>query len=181
MSSLHSHLSTAEITRAVFDPFPFDGTLVQEYVDMLPAVHHRDRRWERRRWEDPWKPHLVFHRLSVWHPPPELARQVMCFVLECWAECPCTTSALFFIPRTVPSFWRGICRSLIELPTIFPHKRPLRVPPVIDIPGLVLYLPPHVRSLPRCDRLDRAPYPDQARWHREQAPHMRGLSSGPIE
>jgi hypothetical protein len=45
----------------------------------------------------------VFDRLTVWFPPPEIARQVLTFVFECWAEKPLTTSGLFFIPqRSVP-------------------------------------------------------------------------------
>ena len=175
MSALHSHLASSEITTAIFAPFPFDGALVQEYVDMLPLIHHPTRRWRRGWWDQKWNPQHVFHGLTVWHPPPELARQLIIFVLECWAECPLTTSALFFIPRTVPSFWRGFCKAFIELPTLFPHQRPLRVPPKINIPSIVLYLPPHVRMLPSRDRLDRSPSSSQERWHRNAAAHLRGL------
>jgi hypothetical protein len=102
---------------------------------------------------------MIFDWLLVWFPPPEVARQIISFVLETWVKKPVTTSALFFIPQTVPAFWRGLSRHLVELDTIFPHLVTLRLPPLLPIPIIVLYLPAHQHSLPTRDRLAFAPLP----------------------
>jgi hypothetical protein len=175
MTALQGLTDTRRLTQAVFDPLPFDPYLVQEYVNLLPAVHHSSREWLYCDWSQCWDPTSLFDTLSVWCPPPEIARQLISYVLETWVEKPLTTSALFFVPRTVPAFWRGLSRHLLELPTIFPHKTPLRLPPLLPIPVLVLYLPPYQRSLPTHDRLARTTPPARAKWHREQAALLRGL------
>jgi hypothetical protein len=180
ISPLQGLMDPRRITQAVFDPLPFDACLVQYYVDQLPLIHHLDRDWKYCRWQCTWEAHRVFDRLTVWFPPPELARQVLTFVLECWAEQPLTTSGLFFIPRTVPAFWRGVSRHLVELPTLFPHETTLPFPPILPIPVIVLYLPPHQRSLSTKDRLARVTVPPNTRWHREQAALLRGLPSLPV-
>ena len=101
-------------------------------------------------------------------------------MLEAWAERPLTTSCLFFIPRTVPAFWWGLSRYLVELPTLYPHLTPLPIPPKVPIPIVVLYLPPHERLLSSKDRLDITPVPANALWHRQQAALLRGLPGKPI-
>jgi hypothetical protein len=180
MTALEGLSDTCRLTQAVFDPLPFDPYLVQEYVNLLPAIHHPDRAWLHCDWAQPWQPTSLFDKLLVWCPPPELAHQVISFVLETWVEKPLTTFALFFVPRTVPAFWRGLSRHILELPTIFPHKTPLRLPPLLPIPILVLYLHPHQRSLPTHDRLARTTPPAKAKWHRQQAALLRGLPPQPI-
>ena len=116
-----------------------------------------------------------FDRLTVWFPPPELARQLLSFLLETWVERPLTTSALIFVPRVVAAFWFGLSRHLIELPTIYPHVQPLRFAPVLPIPVVVLYLPPFVCSLSPPHRMERPTLPSDHQWHRQQAAQMRGL------
>ena len=125
-----------------------------------------------------WQALSCFGRLSVWFPLPKVARQVLSFIMETWCEVPLTTSALLFIPRTVPSFWQGISRHLIKLPTIYPHTTPLLHPRLLPIPIVVLYLPPHVRSLSTKNRLDQPPGPAGYHWHRQQAATMRRLPPG---
>jgi hypothetical protein len=181
ISPLQGLMDPRRITQAVFDPLPFDAALTQFYVNQLPLIHHADRAWCYCNWQRTWDAHRVFDRLTVWFPPPELARQVLTFVLECWAEKPLTTSGLFFIPRTVPAFWRGLSRHLIELPTLLPHEVSLPFPPILPIPVIVLYLPPHQRSLSTKDRLARVATPPNTRWHREQAALLRGLSPVPVD
>ena len=101
-------------------------------------------------------------------------------MLETWAERPLTSSSLFFIPPTVLAFWWGLSCHLIELPTIYPHLTPLQYPPMLPIPIIVLYLPPHQRSLSTKDRLAQAAVPANALWHWQQAALLRGLSPKPI-
>jgi hypothetical protein len=181
ISPLQGLMDPRRITQAVFDPLPFDACLTQYYVDQLPAMHHMDRAWTYCLWNCMWDARRVFDRLTVWFPPPELARQVLTFVLESWAERPLTTSGLFFIPRTVPAFWRGISRHLVELPTLFPHETKLPFPPILPIPVIVLYLPPHQRSLSTKDRLARVAVPANTKWHREQAALLRGMPPLPVD
>jgi hypothetical protein len=45
MSALQGLIDTRRLTQAVFDPLPFDPYLVQEYVNLLPAMHHQSRAW----------------------------------------------------------------------------------------------------------------------------------------
>jgi hypothetical protein len=124
-------------------------------------------------WNTPWDARVCFDRLSVWFPPPELARQVLIFMLETWAEKPLTSSSLFFIPRAVPAFWWGLSRHLIELPTVCPHLTPLQCPSMIPVPIVVLHLPPHQRPLCTEDGLACSAVPANAFWHRQQAALLR--------
>jgi hypothetical protein len=102
MSALHLLADQHTLTRAIFDPLLPCSCLVNKVLsDFLGPCQ-----WFRN-WEDQWDGRSVFGRLTVWFPPLEIARQVITFVLESWVECPRNTSALFFIPRTVPAFWFG--------------------------------------------------------------------------
>jgi hypothetical protein len=169
-SPLHHPTDQRSLTRAVFDPLPPDMELAHRYVSERglpgpPMLHH---------WECHWGPALFDH-LSVWFPPPELARAVLIGILEAWVERPLTTSALVFVPRTVMDQWSGLSRHIRELDTIFPHKTPLRFPPRLPIPIIVLYLAPHSRVLPPTPRLDTSPKPTGFRWHDREAERMRRL------
>ena len=68
-------------------------------------------------------------------------------MLETWAERPLTSSSLFFIPCTLPAFWWGLSHHIVELETIYPQLTLLRYQPLLPIPIVVLYLPPHTRTL----------------------------------
>jgi hypothetical protein len=171
MSALQGLEDSGRLTQAVFEPLQFDPLLVESYISeygLAPQYVYCD-------WKTTWNARICFDQLSVWFPPPELARQVLIFMLETWAERPLTSSSLFFIPRTVPAFWWGLSRHLIELSTIYPHLTPLRYPPLLPIPVVVLYLPPHQRCLSIKDRLAPSAVPANAFWHRQQAALLRGL------
>ena len=127
-------------------------------------------------WDGPWDAGTIIDRCTVWFPPPEMARQCISLALEAYIERPLTTSALFVVPRVVQAFWWGLSKCLHELPTIFPHKTPLRIPPRVPIPVIVLYLPPHERVLPPLsNRLERIPRSRAERWHLDQAAFVRRL------
>ena len=172
ISSCQGLAAEDRITRAIFDPLPFDRHLVEQYA---PQLDPQDRSWSYYHWDQPWNTQDCLNRLTVWFPPPELARQVLSFVLNTWIEAPLHTSGLFFIPRVVESTWRGMSRYLKELDLIFPHKQTLYSPPTLPIPIVVLYLPPHHRSLAPPRHLERPTDPPFAHWHRKQATYMRGL------
>lgn len=172
ISALHKSLPEDRLLQSIFDPVTFDPTLVWE---VLPHTSQSFNHWQYYDWNQEWfAPHCM-DTLTVWCPPPELARQALTFILETWCERPYTTSALFFVPRVVPSFWWGLSRYLIELPVIRPHTRKMRFPPLLPIPITVLYLPPHTLQLPPPPRLDSAPDTPLIRRHRQQAERMRRL------
>jgi hypothetical protein len=177
MSALQGLQDSHELTQAVFDPLCFDPLLVKSYVSRFCLAD----KYMYCDWNSVWDARDYFHRLTVWFPPPEIARQVITFMLESWYDCPLTTSSLFFVPRTVPAFWWGLSRHLVELPSIYPHLTPLWYQPRLPIPIVVLYLPPHKRSLPTKDRLARPPMAGNAFWHRQQAALMGGLSPKPVD
>lgn len=174
LSSLHDLMDGERLTRAIFDPLPFDPAIVWE---VMPQLSHPCVEWVHYGWNQEWQASALFDRLTVWFPPPEIARQAISFFLNTWVERPHTTSSLWFIPRTLEGAWRGLSRYVQELHTIFPLQTPLRFPPVLPIPIVVLYIAPHQRSLPTDidRRLERPPDPTGSRWHREQAALMRGL------
>jgi hypothetical protein len=177
MSALQGLQDSQELTQAVFDPLCFDPLLVDSYVSRFCLA----TQYTYCHWDSVWDARDYFHKLTVWFPPPEIAHQVITFMLESWSECPLTTSSLFFVPRTVPAFWWGLSRHLAELPSLYPHLTPLRYQPRLPIPIVVLYLPPHERSLPTKDRLARPPLAANTFWHRQQAALMRGLPPKPVE
>ncbi len=167
---------------AIFSPTPFDPRIVETYLSVHVRAYHQEvrtpmpnqfPRWHGRRWDTPWDAEGCFNRMTIWFPPPEVARAVISFILNCQVEVPLTTSALFFIPRVLAATWRGLSRKLVELQPIDPITADLAFPPTLPIPVTVLYLPEHTRRTPTRNRLDRPPVPRGARWHQEQADQMR--------
>jgi hypothetical protein len=149
------------LMRAVFEPVSFDPALVWQFLERLPWLGLRQplQGWDYRDWAAPWSAASCFDTCTAWFPPPEVARQVITFALETWSERPLTTSFLFFVPRIVPAFWYGLSRHIHEIGVIYPHKTPLRYPGLLNIPVIVLYIAPHLRSLPTKDRLVQTPLP----------------------
>ena len=182
MTPLQQSIPREVLMPAIFAPMAFHPQVVEEYVRMhiphyihdqgweLPEDHPR---WHGRRWDAPWEAEECFNRLTVWFPPPEVARGTITFILNCRVEVPLATSALFFIPRILPAAWRGLNRALVELPPIDPRTADLSSLPVLPIPITVLYLPGHRRRPPSRNKLDKAPAPWEARWHQQQANELR--------
>jgi hypothetical protein len=177
MSALHSLRDEARLLQAIFDPVTFDPSLVWE---ALPSTTHRSHPWTHKSWNGPWTPTECLNRLTVWCPPPEMARQLLSFLLNTWVERPYTTSALLFIPRTAIGMWHGLSRYVHEIGTIFPHQRTMRFPPLLPIPIIVLYIGPHHCTLSSKNRLERTPISAHERWHRGEAARMRGLPTRPL-
>ncbi|CAJ1936812.1 unnamed protein product [Cylindrotheca closterium] len=168
MSALQDIMDSDRLTQAIFDPVPFDMALVWTH---LPQMAHLT--WYRS-WNQPWTASLCLHQTTAWCPPPELARQLLTFLLNSWVECPFTASALLFVPRVVEASWRHMSRYVYKLDTIYPHKTNLRFPPLLPIPIVVLYIAPHTLSLNPNSRLDKTPTAAPF-WHAAQATLMRGL------
>lgn len=166
-----------KLTAAVFAPLTPDDSLVRHYITTfgLPSVYFLQD------WDSEWLATRFLDNFTVWFPPPELARQAIVFTLSAWVQRPRTSSALFFVPRVVPGFWFGLSRHIKELPYFQPRDFPLTSQPVLPIPVIVLYIAPHVPAIPsKHSRLDRTPAALGARWHRQQAEHLRGLPSIPL-
>jgi hypothetical protein len=177
-SKLHESLSQQEITGSVFAPLSFDSQLVNRIV----LTFDLPRQWTYIPWNGPWRPEALFNRFTIWFPPPEIARQVIIFVLETWVERPLTTSALFIVPRTLSHAWTGLSQHLDELGTWKPQDCDLTNPPLLPIPFVVLCLNTYTRVLPLDNRgVDSTPFPPERRWHRQQAADMRGLQPRPLQ
>jgi hypothetical protein len=165
------------ITIAVFEPLIPDDGLICHYI----STHGLPSDFVLQDWNSEWLATPLLGTFSVWFPPPELARQAIIFMLSAWVQRPRTTSALFFVPRIVPGFWFGLSRHVRELPGFKPRDFPLAQQPVLPIPVIVLYIAPHVPSIPaKHFRLDRPPSARGAQWHRQQAELLRGLPSVPL-
>ena len=173
-SPLHQPVDHTPLNAAVFAPLTPDGALVSGYVDHYSL----DPTWHIHSYEQYWGSTLFDH-LSVVFPPPELARTCLINLLEAWAERPTTTSGLLFVPHILSGCWAGLSRHITELDVLWPKTWNLFHPPVLPIPIIVLYLPPHVRSVPIHRGLDEFPAPRGARSHEMLADQMRGLSSNP--
>jgi hypothetical protein len=111
-------------------------------------------------------------------PPPELARQAIILTLELWVESPLDTSAVFVVPRSLSGSWQYLSRHVVEVFTFFPCELICLPPPLLQISIVILYLAPHIRSLPvSSNELMDTHSPAELRWHRRQAEEMRGLSA----
>jgi hypothetical protein len=172
MSALHSLMDEARLLQAIFDPVSFDPCLVWEF---LPSSSHRAQSWIHKSWNGPWDPKACLNQLTVWCPPPEMARQLLSFLLNTWVERPYTTSALLFVPRTVIGMWHGLSCYVHKIGTISPHKRQMQFPPILPIPIIVLHIGTHQRTLSMKNRLQRTSISAHERWHRSEATRMRGL------
>ena len=188
LSPLHDTLPRHQLLEGVFAPLRPDSALVQHYITSHVLDFHRHHRrpfpsylrnWKLAHWSSTWHDIPVMGHFTVWFPPPEVARQLIYFLLYRFVEAPLTTSTLLFVPRVIPGFWQNLSKYIFELPTFYPHLSDLSHPPLLSIPITVLYLPAHVRSLPVKNRLDRAPPPHRAKWHRQQAEALRWVSFVP--
>jgi hypothetical protein len=119
-----------------------------------------------------WTVHDVIGRSTMWAPSPEWANQLINAVVESWIEQPWTTEAYFLVPRIFQRRWGRVTKHIIELDVIEPQLIPGGGDG--DIPIVLLHLPCFVCLLPP-PRLDRTPKPHVAKWHVEQAEHVRGL------
>ena len=92
-----------EITQHIFAPAPINPDLID---NILHTVHIST--WSLCTWDNHWKLEDITDQTTIWHPPPEIVRQIIYAVLEKWCEKPLTTSALFIVPQVIPAFWWSI-------------------------------------------------------------------------
>lgn len=173
VSPFHDTPTQQELQVSVFAPLHYDPSLVAH----LTSCFSLPTRWSYFDWNQVWRANDLLDRHTVWFPPPEIARQALIFMLETWVERPWTTSALFVIPRTLAGSWIGLSKHLTQLCLLSDTDWHFNPPRLLPVPVIVLSLAPFVRRLtpPNPDRLDSAPLPKDAQWHRQQAAHVRGL------
>ena len=177
-TELHPQVDQTHLTASVFAPLAVDC----DVVEMLLARHSLTGPW---RWQEWTSAHQVYeglHQFSVWVPPPEGACQCIIWALEMWCESPLDTSALFVVPRTIPGAWQHLSKYVVELETLDPSELPLTRQPYLPIPVVVLYLGPHVRSLPLDSENPGVVEPAQPtgyRWHKEQVAALHRLWAAP--
>jgi hypothetical protein len=170
--SAFQHLADqGKLTASIFAPLEPDPTLIADIV----YRHGLQADWMICDWSQSWPSYKLFNRLSVWFPPPEIARKLITYLLKTWSEVPWSTSMLLFVPRVMSGFWFGLSKHIVELEIIDPRFYPLALPPALPIPLVVLYIPAHMRSLPTRDRLAWIPSPFGSHWHKQQATLMREL------
>jgi hypothetical protein len=154
ISHMHERLDTAQLLAEIFAPVPFAPNVQQRALNQTglpyePCFH--------RCWEKQWDAQAVFDRLTIWTPPPEVAPQLIFFLLQCPVEKPLTTAALIVIPWILQKRWsRGSKHVFLKMGLYQRATVPLAHHSFLSIPIVLLWIPCHIRSLPPL-RLDPAP------------------------
>jgi hypothetical protein len=148
---LHAHIDPQQITMDVFAGVAGVPSLlpwIRDRLDLSPGVKLTLR------------PHgayptalRVLHQHSVWCPPPETTRQLLCSLLLLWTESPWTTSFTIVVPRILMRQWYLQSWSTVYGPfayTSLPDdaRHPLR------IPVMIIHTAAHVRCLPKPPRMN---------------------------
>ena len=170
--------TNAVVMSEVFAPVPHSNALrlwVRDQLDLPPGQPLSCRPWRRLTCTDG---HL--HRLTLWLPPPEMARTLISRLLTHWVESPWDAGMAILLPRILQRQWSslsrhvqevGLCRDITVLP--FPPD----ATPVLAIPLILLCIAPHHRSLPTLseNRVGTSADASVVRWHRQQADKLRRL------
>jgi hypothetical protein len=162
---------TARLLVEIFAPVPFAPDVQQWALNQagLPYELCFHRCWERQ-----WDAQAVFDRLTIWTPPPEVAPQLIFFLLQCHVVKPLTTAALIVIPRILQKRWSPASKHMFEVGVYQRATVPLAHHSFLSIPIVLLLIPYHICSLPTL-RLDPAPQTALRQFHRQQAGFMRGV------
>jgi hypothetical protein len=112
--------------------------------------------------------------MTIWCPPPEIAAQLLYFLLQCYVERPLTTSAFVLIPRVLQRRWSRPSRYVVEVGDYQRHLVPFVHRDLLTIPVVLLLIPFHVR-VPSPRRLDKTPQTALRFYHRQQAALVRGV------
>jgi hypothetical protein len=170
-SPLHDRPSQLTILSEIFSPVPFSPDVQQWALNQVGLPFHPCRYMA---WSEVWDPSLVFDRLTVWTPPPEVASQLLYFLLQCHVEKPLTTAMIVILPRVLQRRWSRASRHVREIGVYQRHEVPFVFHSYLTIPVVILFIPFHVPMLPE-PRLDPAPPTASQRLHRQHATLMRGV------
>jgi hypothetical protein len=178
ISPLHSHIDPQQITMDVFAGVPGRPSLFPWIRERLEIPSHA-KLTLRSHCQHPTVLQ-VLHQHTVWCPPPETARQLLCSLMLLWTEAPWTTSFTLVVPRILVRQWSRISKAA-EVMGPFSHASlPLDARHPLRVPVMLIHTAAHVRCLPNPisrNRLDASALPRDAQWHREQAELLRGLQS----
>jgi hypothetical protein len=177
ISPLHAHIDPQQITMDVFAGVRSDPSV-------LPWV--RDRLGLPSQARLALRSHAVYptalqvlHQHTVWCPPPETARQLLCSLLLLWTESPRTTSFSLVVPRILIKQWSRVSRATEVLGPFLNTSLPPAIRHPLRVPVMLVHIAAHVRCLPAPsssrDRLDTSTVPCDVEWHREQAELLRGV------
>ena len=90
----------------VFAPLPYSPELhgwVRGELGLQPGVPLLHRHWSQLQMDD-----LHLHRLTLWLPPPEMARTLLCHLLLLWVESPWDTGIAILLPRVLQRQWMSL-------------------------------------------------------------------------
>ena len=168
---LHEQADRLVILSEIFAPVPYSpdvGTWACNQAGLTGIP------WQHQCWDQPWHPKAVLGHLTVWAPPPEVAAQLLSFLLKCYEELPLTTSALILVPRVLQRRWSRASCQVVKI-GVYPRSLiPFVCRTALTIPVVLLIVPFHVRRLEPA-RLDLPSCAPSARVHREQAALVRGV------
>ena len=123
-------------------------------------------------------PRMVYqgqHKISIWTPPPECARQVIVTFLHMWVQTPFDTEAIFIVPRILQKQWGRISRYVKERGVFLSNLLPPPYAFTSNLPFVLLHIAPHVSSITG-RRMEQTPHTKPNNWHKRQAEAVRGLS-----
>jgi hypothetical protein len=171
LSPLHQRPSQKALLAEIFAPLPHSPDVTAWAVNQAGYAawpcHYRS-------WNCVWDPTECFDRLTLWCPPPEVASQLLYFLLQVYVERPQTTAMLIVLPRTLQRKWSRPSRHVVELGVYQRAVVPFINRTFLTIPVILLLIPFHYRTLPptRVDQV--APSPLRL-FHRQQATLVRGV------
>ena len=178
-SALHERMDQNLILASIFSPVPHSPPLTawacrESNVCFPSPCTYRD-------WKGQWSAHDVMDQLTLWTPPPEIASQLIYFLLTCYVERPLTTAILIVVPRVLQKRWSRSSRHVVEVGAYKHEDVPLMHHTEIPIPIVLLCIYPHTRLLPELTRMDSTTKAPDERWHRQQAAFVRGLQGPSLE
>jgi hypothetical protein len=172
-SPLHEHPPQPIILRDIFATLEFSndvGDWARSQALLPPSIP-----WSHPAWDAPWTFSSVVNQLTIWNPPPEMASQLLHFLLHVYVETSSTTACLsILVPRILQLRWS---RMSAVVRTVGIYQRsviPLLCRSVITIPVVLLYIPFHIRRLP-ANRLDSLAITARERIHQAEATSLRRM------
>ena len=116
----------------------------------------------------------MINQLTIWTPPPEIAAQLIHFLLHAYVEAPLTTACLILVPRVLQIRWSGMS-NLIRTVGIYQRAViPFVCHSLLTIPVVLVHIPFHVRQFP-IPRLDPSSSTAGQRLHQAAATSLRGM------
>ena len=179
VSLLHTTVNPVITTAQVFAPIAFNAALTpwvlrEAGLDASTPTTFRP-------WHGQWSARPVLHRTTIWCPPPEMARQLLCFLLGRWVESPWDTAAFIVVPRVLQRQWMNLSKHVEEVGLYQPSEFPFSGTQQLPIPVVVLKIATYHRSLPPPSEpddlsgLDAPSRPKDYKWHQQQAECVRRL------